>query len=711
MDVSEIKARVPREIIESLEARGIRTFTPPQAMALEKDLLKGRNMLVASPTASGKTRVAELACVNSILSKGKKALYIGPMRALVSEKYNEFKAAYPYIKAAISMGDLDAADMWLAEYEMIFVSTEKLDSLIRHKINWLPEVGCIVFDEIHMLGEPGRGPTLELLITKLSSMTDAQLIALSATIGNPKELAEWLKAELVASDYRPVMLKKGIVSEGKVFYGDDDKEELYGKSSIPEIRVLEDTLERSKQALIFYASKRNTEAGAVRLAPHIRKLLTVGELEALAKVADKVLGTLERPTAQCIKLSEQIRSGVAFHHSGLMNAQRSAVEEAFKGNLIKAVCSTTTLGYGVNLPAHTVLIRDIHRHNGVSADRIGVNEVMQLFGRAGRPKYDKEGRALLIATSKYDVPVLYKGYIEAEAEPIDSNLGVVPTLRMHLLAFIAEDFLNDVESMHAFIRKTFYGHQYGDNLHMKNVISEVLDDLEEWKFVESVGGRSYVATKIGKRVSELYIDPLSAKWMLDSMDNASDTLGILYMISNTVEMRPYVRATEEAEAQFVMRRSMNRGIYLYESGMDYGSYDPVAAFSTALMLNDWMEELDENTLVKKFGTTPGALFAKLMNADWLIYSAVELAKASRKSAHSLIDARVRLRYGIKEELLDLVRLEQIGRARARRLFNNGIRRVTDIRDNREKVMMLLGPELAQKVFSQLGSAGAGSAVP
>ncbi len=704
MDVSEIRAKVPRELIESLETRGIHAFTPPQAMAIEKGLLSGKNMLVASPTASGKTLVAELACVNSILAKGRKALYIGPMRALVSEKYNEFRAAYPYIKAAISMGDLDSNDMWLSEYEMIFVSTEKLDSLIRHKIPWLPEVGCITFDEIHMLGESGRGPTLELLITKLSQMTSAQLIALSATIGNPQELAQWLKAELVVSDYRPVRLKKGIVSDGSVYYGDEDKEELEGRSSIPEIRVLEDTLGRKKQALIFYSSKRNTEAGAVRLASHVKKLLTPRELEELSQVAEKVLGTLERPTAQCVKLAEQVKSGVAFHHSGLMNVQRAAVEEAFKGNLIKAVCSTTTLGFGVNLPAHTVLIRDLHRHNGVSADRIGINEVMQLFGRAGRPKYDKEGRALLIATSKYDVMSLYKSYLEAEAEPIDSNLGVVPVLRMHLLAFIAEDFLNDVDSMHAFIKKTFYGHQYGDNLHMKNIIGQVLDDLEAWRFIDLVGKDQYIATKIGKRVSELYIDPLSAKWILDSLDKATDTLGILYMISNTIEMRPYIRPTEEAEAQFVMHRVMSRSIYLYANGMDYGSYDPVAAFSTALMLSEWMEELDESTLVKKYSTTPGALFSKLMNADWLVYSAVELAKASRKSAHSLIDTRVRLRYGIKEELLDLVRLEQIGRARARRLFNAGIKRVTDIRSNKELVVRLLGPELSEKVFSQLGSA-------
>ncbi|MCL5262512.1 MAG: DEAD/DEAH box helicase [Candidatus Marsarchaeota archaeon] len=705
MDVASVKGKVPNEILESLAARGIRKFTPPQELALSKGLLEGKNLLVASPTASGKTLIAELACVNSVLARGRKALYIAPMRALVSEKYSEFRAAYPYIKAAVSMGDMDASDQWLSDYEMVFISTEKLDSLMRHKADWLPGVGCIVFDEVHMLGEPERGPTLELVMTKLAASTSAQLIALSATIGNADELAEWLKAELVMSDYRPVPLRKGVVNEGIVYYAQDESEELAGSSAVPEVRVLEDTLERSKQLLLFYSSRRNAEAGAVRLAPHVQKLLKPHEVAALAKVSDGILNALDRPTAQCVKLAEQVKSGVAFHHAGLLNSQRAAIEKAFKDNLIKAICATPTLSLGVNIPAHTVLVRDLHRHSESGADRIGVNEVMQLFGRAGRPQYDKEGRALLIANSKYAIADLYNSYINAEAEPLDSNLGVAPVLRMHLLAFVAEDFLNDLESINSFMAKTFYGYQYGNNAHIKHVISEVIDDLETWKFIEKVGRGAYIATKIGKRISELYIDPLSAKWILNSLDKAEDTLGMLYMISNTVEMRPYVKPTDDSEAKFVMYRSMAKNGSLYEyAGMDYGSYDPLGAFSTAMMLNDWMEELGEDVLVKRYGTTPGALFLKLTNADWLAYSAIELAKASKRSAHALIDTRVRLRYGIKAELLDLVRLEQIGRVRARRLFDNGIRRVADINANRDKVARLLGKEIAEKVFSQLGDA-------
>ena len=184
MELSSLKGKISNEIIESLAGRGFNAFTPPQELAIAAGLLDGNNIIVAAPTASGKTLIGELAAMRSILMEGKKAVYIAPMRALVTEKFEELKSAYPYLKSAISMGDLDSGDQWLSEYDMLFVSTEKMDSLIRHGAGWLSSVGCVIFDEVHMMGDLSRGPTLELLITKLMMITDAQIIALSATIGN-----------------------------------------------------------------------------------------------------------------------------------------------------------------------------------------------------------------------------------------------------------------------------------------------------------------------------------------------------------------------------------------------------------------------------------------------------------------------------------------------------------------------------------------------
>ena len=172
MELDSLKAALPRAILRIACGKGDIKANPSSGDGDGEGPLKGKNIVVSSPTASGKTIVAELACAMAILSKGKKAVYIAPMRALASEKFAEFKEDYPYIKSVLSIGDLDAEDKWLSGFQMMFFSTEKFDSLIRHGVDWLRDVGCFVFDEVHMIGDVSRGPTMELLITKLKTSTE-----------------------------------------------------------------------------------------------------------------------------------------------------------------------------------------------------------------------------------------------------------------------------------------------------------------------------------------------------------------------------------------------------------------------------------------------------------------------------------------------------------------------------------------------------------
>ena len=706
MNIKDLVGKVPQELVESLDKRGISELTPPQALSVEYGITSGKNFVVAAPTASGKTLIAEIAMLKTVMWDRKKAVYIAPMRALVREKYDDFKKDYPYLRVAMSIGDLDSLDKWLEDYDIILASTEKLDSLIRHGASWLENIGCIVVDEVHMIDEQGRGPTLEILVSKLKRMCPgAQMLALSATVGNSKELAEWMSAELIESNYRPVLLEKGIELDGKAIYDTGREEELDSKNKISEIRVSEDTIKKGKQIIIFYSTKRNAEAGSERLSGMVSKQLSEDDREHLAALSKRILGVLGRPTLQCEKLAKAVLSGTAFHHSGLVNEQRELVEDAFRENRIKAVCSTTTLGLGVNLPAHTVLIRDITRYGeGYGSTYIGINEVTQLFGRAGRPKYDKTGRALLIAKSKGEAQDLYNRYILSDLEPVTSKLGILPVLRMHVLAFIATRFLTSEESILDFMGSTFYGYQYSDNRELKAMIRKVLDELVDWNFLDKKGS-VYGATRIGQRVSELYIDPLTAKWMIDSIPRITDELSILFMISNTAEMRPYVRATPQAEERYFEYQAMvDNSIARYEEG---GSmyYDPIKPFSTALMLSDWADEKVEREIMKDYRTTPGALFAKVTNADWLLYAGMELAKISRLNSVRLLEMRVRIKYGIKRELMDLVRLEQVGRVRARMMFNNGIKKAQDIRrpEAQEAMRAMFGKEVANRIIEQVAS--------
>jgi len=218
MKLDHLKGKIPTDLYEILIKKGIEELRPAQEKALKAELLERKNLLICTPTSSGKTLIAELAAFNSIFRKIGKAIYIAPLKSLATEKYREFKQFYgDKAKVALSIGDNDDVDPKLHEYDLIITTSEKLDSLIRHRIDWLKSVAVIIVDEIHLLNDPGRGPTLEILITILKEkLKNVQIIGLSATIGNPKELAKWLDATLVEDNWRPVKLHKGTYLQGKI---------------------------------------------------------------------------------------------------------------------------------------------------------------------------------------------------------------------------------------------------------------------------------------------------------------------------------------------------------------------------------------------------------------------------------------------------------------------------------------------------------------
>ncbi len=219
MKLEQYKNKIPENIYSKLVPR-IESFRPAQYKAIESGIFEDKNLLICTPTASGKTLVAELAIMNAIFHDKGKCVYIVPLKALASEKFEHFKKMHDF-KTAITSGDIDSNDSYLDKYDLIITTSEKFDSLIRHKTPWLSKIKVVVIDEIHLLNDSGRGPTLEIIITILRRLLkNVQIIGLSATVGNPIELAEWLDAELILDDWRPVKLKKGIYTDGKIEFYD-----------------------------------------------------------------------------------------------------------------------------------------------------------------------------------------------------------------------------------------------------------------------------------------------------------------------------------------------------------------------------------------------------------------------------------------------------------------------------------------------------------
>ncbi len=703
MQIKDLK--FPQPVLDVLK-KEITELNPPQADAVKKGLLDGKNLVVASPTASGKTLIAELAIIKKFLAN-EKSVYLVPLKALASEKYDDFTKKYKSIgmRVALSTGDYDGNDDWLGGYDVIILSNEKMDSLLRHNSKWIADIKLIVADEIHLIDDASRGPTLEIVLTKLRMITNSQILALSATISNANEIAKWLNAQMVQSDYRPVKLHKGVYypeeDEFVIEFLEKDKETLpaTGEGGIP---LCIDTLKKNKQALVFTSARRSAEAEAEKISVHVQKFLSADEKLLLKKLSEDVENALSPPTRQCKRLSRILANGVAFHHAGLVAVQRKIIEDNFRSGLIKFIASTPTLAFGINMPAYRVLIRDLKRFDSEYGSYYIPNfEVQQMLGRAGRPKYDEEGEAIIISKSSRDAEDLKERYLLSELEPIYSKLSSEPVLRMHVLALIASETAGTRSKLEKFFGQTFFAHQYGNIDEVMERVEKIIEQLRSFEFITAFSLTNDIklkATRIGKRVAELYVDPLSAKLIIDNIGIKND-LGYLTIINKCAEMRPRLRVKKYDDIDVV--DSINIKI---PDVWDVEYEDFLSAYYTALMFRDWMSESTEDKLLEKYSIAPGELYNKITNAEWMIYAGKELAVLlnSTDAANHLNKLRLRIKYGVRQELLELVALRGIGRVRARLLWESGLRTINAIKSTEKiKLEKILGAKLAEQVLQQI----------
>jgi len=224
----------PESVKEITVTSGIVSLYPPQEEAIKAGALEGRNLVLASPTASGKTLVAEFCALKHILENRGKTIYLTPLRALANEKFHEFKKYSTIrkpdgkrVRIGISTGDYDSNDPWLGRYDIIVTTNEKADSLLRHRAKWMNEISLIVADEVHLLNDSERGPTLEVVLARLMQINpDMQILALSATINNVEEIAEWIKGGYVTTEWRPILLKEGVLLQKEIQYKDGDAKRI-----------------------------------------------------------------------------------------------------------------------------------------------------------------------------------------------------------------------------------------------------------------------------------------------------------------------------------------------------------------------------------------------------------------------------------------------------------------------------------------------------
>ncbi|HUV25633.1 MAG TPA: DEAD/DEAH box helicase [Methanomassiliicoccales archaeon] len=663
---------IPDGVSEILAEQGIEELYPPQERSVPL-ALSGNNLVVAVPTASGKSLIAYLAALKHVLDRGGKVLYIVPLKALASEKVEDLEMFRPLgVRTAISVGEYDTPDPRLEDFDIIVATSEKADSLLRHRSGWLSSISLVVADEIHLIHDPGRGPTLEVTLAKFRKFNPSlQIIALSATIKNAADLAEWLQADLVADDWRPVTLKEGVYLEGTIHFTDNTFREIECIDD-PVWSLIRDVVQEGGQCLVFVNTRRSTESLASKYAARMKKLIGGGMGEA---------EDLDEETTMARKLKFCVRKGIAFHNAGLTTEQRRGVERAFKKGDIKCIVATPTLAAGINLPARRVVIRDVYRYEGgYGYSSIPVLEIKQMCGRAGRPRYDPWGEAVLLAKDEGEKKFLMENYLLNETEEIFSKLGSEPVMRSHVLATVATGTVSSRESLLDFLGTTFFAYQT-ELYHLESSMENVLDFLQKEEMI--FGKRELRATFFGKRVSDLYIDPLSAVQLRDALRKirgSNHSLGVLHAICSTPDMLSmYLRRNDyDRMEEILLTRGEELLLPIPDDLTEYEFY--LSDLKTALLLEDWIEEMDEDDMLKQYGIGPGDLRNKVETADWLLYSMREMANIFNKDAYpEITEIITRVKYGVKKELLELTSLRGIGRARARSLFDRGLRSAADLR--------------------------------
>ena len=711
---------MPEAVKELTIKSGIVELYPPQEEAIKAGALEGKNLVLASPTASGKTLVAEFCAIKHVLERNGKAIYLTPLRALANEKFEEFKKYTSItkksgrkIRVGISTGDFDSTDAWLERFDVIITTNEKADSLLRHRTKWMDEISLVVADEIHLLNEAERGPTLEVVLARLMlTNPKVQILALSATINNVDEIAQWLKADYVTTEWRPVALKEGVLLNEEIQYRDGDARKLEKKTRDPTLNLVLNTVRTGGQALVFASTRKNAAVLAKRIAGEIEPVLSKPAKRSLEHDANRILAVGER-TSLGESLAELVKCGTAFHHAGLGGGHRKLIEDGFRQGRIKVLTATPTLAFGVNLPARTVVIQDYRRYEaGYGYYPISVLEYKQMAGRAGRPKYDKTGEAILVAKTNDEADYLLESYILARPERIWSKLAVERIMRTHVLATVAADYAHTERGIYEFFGKTFYAFQYDVNA-IKGIVAKILKYLYDEDMIE-VFGEDINATRFGKRVSELYIDPFSAVIIRDALRQEPALLtdfSLLQMIAHTPDMgpvlRPYTREQDEI-AVFLEQHKQELLIAPPDEWQDNITYEQfLGEVKTAMTLGAWIEEVSEEQLIEKFRVQPGDLYRTIENAKWLLHATDELAQlfGNRQMLPQILEVNRRVEKGVKKELLPLVKLEGVGRVRGRIIYNAGYKSAEEIKRaslNDLASLPLIGPKLAKKIKEQVG---------
>ena len=670
---AETEIPVSDVLPEFADAFPFERFNRMQSETLPALLDTQENVVVSAPTASGKTAVAEVAICRT-LAAGGTALFLAPLRALTNEKEREWERFEELgYSVYVVTGERDLNSRKAERADVLVMTPEKADSATRkhdsRRYSFVTDIDCCIIDEVHLLDSEQRGSVLEVTISRLRRLCDPRVVALSATMPNVEDVAAWLDAPEESTfsfgdEYRPVPLEADVTTytHGENAFADKYRR-LYRALDRAEPHIREDG-----QALVFVASRQDT----VQAAKKARDELLERDIPMGARGDYDFHTDAEQLSNDTLRKS--VLDGVGFHHAGLAREDKNLVEQWFREGKIQLLFSTSTLAWGVNLPARCVVIRDTKHHDPLKGEvEMSPLDVLQMLGRAGRPGYDDKGYAWVVCDG--DSVSRYRELL-SEGKRIESRLadrsggenGGPPAsdLAVHLNAEIALGTVTDIDDAMDWLETTFYyvrakrGSEYVAGDELRSRVSDTLEWLVEHGFVE-MDGLAVEPTPLGRLTSKFYLELSTARRFGALADRTSLTeLEVLTAVATAAEFDSVsARSDEEDAIEAVLGEQA--------SDLDAGSRKVLAILKSAMN-----------------NTTPAAL----RSDAWVIrQNALRLLASLRaivdrfgtaEQANLVCRVEARVETGVSADAVGLTAIDGVGSTRAGKLAAAGYDSPADV---------------------------------
>ena len=526
-------AALQNQAYESLYRAKFRHFNPVQTQVFHTLYHTDGNVLLGAPTGSGKTIAAEIAImrVRNTCAPGSKVIYIAPLKALVRERIKDWGRHFcPTLglRLAELTGD-NTPDMRALMYADVIVATpEKWDGISRSwkDRGYVKKVSLMIIDEIHLLGND-RGPILEVIVSRMNYISQhtkrhIRIVGLSTALSNARDLADWMNIGTDSSgapsaglfNFKPSVRPVPLEAHIQGYPGRHYCPRMMSMNKPTYAAIVTHSADRP--VLVFVSSRRQTRLTAMDLIAYAAADENPGRfLNNGARAGsgahtgvdrdDDIEALLDR--VQDRSLQHTLRFGIGLHHAGLTEADRTIVEKLFLEERIQVLVATSTLAWGVNLPAHLVVIKGTEYYDGDSKTYVDfpITDVLQMMGRAGRPQFDSSGVAVIMV---HDVKKSFYKKFLYEPFPVESSL--IDQLHDHFNAEIVNGTIASKQDAVRYLTWTFFYRRllenpayYGlDDATSADAVDAYLSDLVDATVEDLVeAGTIRLKTKAGGRAA------------------------------------------------------------------------------------------------------------------------------------------------------------------------------------------------------------------